>query len=107
MHSSIAFSGTLAFLAAVLTAGQAGAQTPPVREPVLHVCSATMPSGVQRLVFVEAQDKQAARRLADRARLVDTAGKRLPPRSVQECIVPAREKFIDPKAAELLVNTPR
>lgn len=74
---------------------------------IAYACAVTMPSSTQRIVFVEALDKQAGRRVAERARPVDTTGKRTPVRSVQECIDLAKEKFIDPKSAELLANTPR
>lgn len=83
------------------------AQSQPVRDLKEFVCATTLPSGKQRLLFVDAQDKQAARRLADRVPMADGPGKKVAARSVQECIEPGREKFIDPKAAEMLASTPR
>lgn len=102
--------GLLGLAGLMPVAAQAQPQQPSRQAPpglITYVCSVTMPSTTQRLVFVESLDKAAARRLADRARLVDAPGKRVPPRSVQECIEPAKEKFIDAKAAQLLAETPR
>lgn len=100
-------TGLATVLLAVATLPAAAQSGQPPRDLITYACSVTMPSSTQRLVFVEALDKQAARRLADRARVMDSAGKRVPPRSVQECIATEKEKFIDPRAAELLANTPR
>lgn len=113
IHSRVPAMATVGLLGLVglmpvIAQAQTGApsrQAPPGL--ITYACSVTMPSATQRLVFVEALDKAAARRLADRARLVDAGGKRVPARSVQECIEPAKEKFIDAKAAELLANALR
>ncbi|MGC4365522.1 hypothetical protein [Hydrogenophaga sp. R2] len=99
-----------ASLVAVAASAQVTGPAPSRMAPqglVSYACAVTMPSSTQRIVFVEAPDKQAGRRLAERSRPIDTTGKRTPVRSVQECIDLAKEKFIDPKAAELLANTPR
>lgn len=112
MRRFILTSFTLAAAAFVATpaAAQSAGPAPSRMAPdglITYACVVTMPSSAQRIVFVEALDKQAGRRIADRARPIDTNGKRTPVRSVQECIDMAKEKFIDPKAAELLANTPR
>ncbi|OSZ66031.1 hypothetical protein [Hydrogenophaga sp. IBVHS2] len=99
-------AGGLVAPAAAQTAGPAPSRMAP-DGLITYACAVTMPSSAQRIVFVEALDKQAGRRIADRARPVDTNGKRTPVRSVQECIDLAKEKFIDAQSAELLANTPR
>lgn len=104
--SALSAAGLLAAAASAQGTGPAPSRMAP-QGLIAYACAVTMPSSTQRIVFVEALDKQAGRRVAERARPVDTTGKRTPVRSVQECIDLSKEKFIDAKAAQLLADTPR
>lgn len=81
----------------------------PVNPPPLHVCSLKLRDGSMRLVFVEAADTSAARRLVERrqAALANRPKAATTQGDVQECVNPAKRLFVDPVANKLLNTTPR
>jgi len=81
----------------------------PVNPPPLHVCSLKLRDGSMKLVFVEAADTPAARRLVERrqAALANRPNAAANRGDVQECVNPAKRLFVDPVANKLLNTTPR
>lgn len=95
-----------AFLVPLLigATGLSLAQPSQPKQGTRHVCSVTTASGAKQLLFSIVADKAEARQVSGRQSLGGPGGKVV---LVHECIDPAKEKFIDPKSAELLANTPR
>lgn len=68
------------------------------------VCHVLLDNAMQDLVFVEADDRVQASRMADAATVPALDRKRIGVKVVKECIVRFKEEFADPDAAALLAR---